>query len=132
MSTLAQGARGGAVALAGQVAQLVIQFVGAVVLARLLSPEDFGIFAMLTVFLGIGALIRDFGMPTAALQARNLSEQQASNVFWVTAALSTAVAAVLALASPLIVALYDQPRLGLIAPVMAGVLIVNGLQAQYK
>ncbi|WP_078117964.1 lipopolysaccharide biosynthesis protein [Thiosocius teredinicola] len=130
--TLSKGAKGGAVALVGQGAQLVIQFVGTVVLARLLSPDDFGIFAMLTVFLGIGQLIRDFGMPTAALQARSLSEQQASNVFWVTAALSTAVAVLLVLATPLIVALYDQPELSLIAPAMAGVLVVNGLQAQYK
>jgi len=129
---LTRGAKGGAVALAGQAAQLVIQFIGSVVLARLLSPDDFGIFAMLTVFLGIGELIRDFGMPTAALQARNLSEQQASNVFWVTAALSTTVAVLLLLATPLIVELYDQPRLGSIAPAMAGVLIINGLQAQYR
>lgn len=131
-NTLSRGAKGGAVALVGQALQLVIQFVGTVVLARLLSPEDFGIFAMLVVFLGIGELIRDFGMPTAALQARNLSDQQASNVFWVTAALSMAVALLLVLLTPLIVALYDQPRLGLIAPVMAGVLVVNGLQAQYR
>jgi PST family polysaccharide transporter len=131
-NTLVRGARGGAMALTGQAIQLVINFAGAVVLARLLSPEDFGIFAMLTVFLGIGELIRDFGMPTAALQAKNLTEQQASNVFWVTAALSTAVAALLLLATPLIVSLYDQPRLGLIAPVMAGVLVISGLQAQYK
>lgn len=131
-NTLVQGARGGAVALSGQVAQMGISFAGSVVLARLLSPEDFGIFAMLTVFLGIGELIRDFGMPTAALQAKNLSEQQASNVFWVTAVLSTAVAVLLLLATPLIVALYNQPRLGLIAPAMAGVLIINGMQAQYR
>jgi O-antigen/teichoic acid export membrane protein len=70
-NTLTRGAKGGAVALVGQAAQLIIQFVGTIVLARLLSPDDFGIFAMLTVFLGIGELIRDFGMPTAALQARS-------------------------------------------------------------
>jgi PST family polysaccharide transporter len=131
-NTLYEGAKGGAVTLAGKATELVIQFVGTVVLARLLSPDDFGVFAMLTVFMGIGVVIRDFGMPTAALQAKRLSEQQASNVFWVTAVLSMAVAALLVLITPLIVALYDQPGLSLIAPAMAGVLLVNGLQAQYK
>lgn len=130
--TLSRGAKGGAVTLAGRFGQLLIRFVGAVVLARLLSPEDFGLFAMLTFFIGIGELIRDFGMPTAALQARNLSEQQASNVFWVTAGLSTGVAGLLVMSTPLIVRLYDEPKLGLIAPVMAAVLVINGLQAQYK
>lgn len=130
--TLSRGAKGGAIALAGRLAQLVIRLAGAVVLARLLSPEDFGLFAMLTVFIGIGDMIRDFGMPTAALQARNLSEQQASNVFWVTAGLSTGVAGLLMLSTPLIVRLYDEPKLGMIAPVMALVLMINGLQAQYK
>lgn len=131
-STLSKGAKGGAIALAGQFAQLLIRFVGAIVLARLLSPEDFGLFAMLAVFIGIGEMIRDFGMPTAALQARNLSEQQASNVFWVTAGLSAAVAAVLVLATPLIVRLYDEPKLALITPVMGIVMVISGLQAQYK
>lgn len=131
-STLNKGAKGGAIALLGRFIQLFLHLVGMVVLARLLSPEDFGLFAMLTVFIGIGNLIRDFGMPTAALQARNLSEQQASNVFWVTFTLSLGVAALLALGAPLIIQLYDEPKLGLIAPVMALVMIINGLQAQYK
>jgi PST family polysaccharide transporter len=39
---------------------------------------------------------------------------------------------VLLLATPLIVELYDQPRLGSIAPMMALVLIINGIQAQYR
>lgn len=131
-STLSKGAKGGAITLVGRFAQLLIRFIGTVVLARLLSPEDFGLFAMLTFFIGIGELVRDFGMPTAALQAKSLSDQQASNVFWVTAALSAGVAVMLVFATPLITLLYNEPKLALIVPVMAVVLIINGLQAQYK
>lgn len=132
MSILQRGARGGVVALAGQGMQLVIQFAGTVILARLLSPEDFGLYAMLIVFLGVGVLIQDFGMPTAALQARELSEQQASTVFWVTIGLSVLAAVLLILCSPLIVALYDQPKVGSMVLPVAGVLILNGAQAQYN
>src|SRR5690606_1757469 len=79
----------------------------------------------------IGQLVRDFGMPTAALQARTLSGQQASNVFWVTATLSFGASALLVVFAPLIVVLYDEPRLAAIVPVMACGLVLSGLQAQY-
>lgn len=130
--SLSRGARGAGATILGQIATMGIQFLGIVILSRLLAPEDFGLIAMVAVFMGVGELLRDFGMPTAALQSRTLSNQQASNVFWVTGTLSFAVALTLALATPLIVKLYDEPRLTAIIPVLAVVLLLNGLQAQYQ
>ncbi|MBW9122397.1 lipopolysaccharide biosynthesis protein [Microbacterium trichothecenolyticum] len=129
---LNRGARGAGATILGQVATMGIQFLGTIILSRLLAPEDFGLVAMVTVFVGVGELLRDFGMPTAALQSRELSNQQASNVFWITGAMSLAVAVILTLCTPLLVALYDEPRLSSIVPVMASVLLLNGLQAQYQ
>lgn len=130
--TLVRGARGGAINLLGQFLGLGIQFVGMVVIARLLSPSDFGLIAMVAVFVGIGQLIRDFGMPTAALQARSLTDQQQSNVFWVSAALSSVVALVLVALTPLIVMMYGEGQLWTIVPALAGVLVLSGLQAQFR
>lgn len=129
---VSRGARGAGVTVAGQVATMVVQFVGAIILSRLLTPSDYGLIAMVTVFMTLGNLIRDFGMPLAALQARELSEKQATNIFWVTAGLSGTAAIVLAAATPLVVMLYDEPRLSVIIPSMAGILLVTGLQAQFQ
>lgn len=127
-----RGARGAGISVTAQFIGLVIQFIGTIALARLLSPTDFGLVAMVIVFVGVGELIRDFGMPTAALQARTLSQQQASSVFWVSSALSLGAASALALCAPLIVKLYDEPELLSITLVMSFVILINGIQAQYQ
>jgi len=111
---------------------MLIQLVGVVILSRLLSPDDFGLIAMVTVFMTFADLLRDFGMPSAALQAKELSHQQASNMFWVSVGLGAASAVVLAACTPLIVALYDEPRLALIVPAMALTILLSGPQAQLQ
>lgn len=129
---MAGGARGAGLSVAGQVAAMAIQFAGTIVLSRLLTPSDFGLIAMVAVFVAAGELIRDFGMPTAALQAKHLSDQQASNVFWTSSVLSLVVGAALALSAPLLAVLYGESRLLAVVPAMAAVLFINGLQAQYQ
>ncbi|MBO0594578.1 lipopolysaccharide biosynthesis protein [Nesterenkonia sp. E16_10] len=109
-----------------------LQLVGAIVLARLLNPDAYGLIAMVTVLMGLGALIRDFGMGTASLQERDLSNSQASNLFWVSAALSVGSALLLGLAAPIVAAMFGDDRLTGLVPVMAVVLLLTGLQTQHQ
>ncbi|MFE5407267.1 lipopolysaccharide biosynthesis protein [Microbacterium sp. NPDC056569] len=127
-----RGLHGGAAVALGQLCKIAIQLIGMVALSRILSPADFGLIAMVTVFLAFGELLRDFGMPTAALQARTLSQQQASNVFWINVALGAAAALALVVATPALVVFYSEPRVAQIAPIMAVTLLLNGIQAQLQ
>lgn len=131
-TSIASGARGAGVTMTGQLIAMGIQFVGTIVLSRLLTPSDFGLVAMAAVFIAVGGLIRDFGMPTAALGARTLSNQQASNILWVSLSLSAFAGLLLLVSTPAIAHFYGEPRLTSILPVLAGVLVVNGVQAQYQ
>ena len=115
-----------------QLGRMAVQFAGVVLLSRLLLPEDFGLVAMVAVFLSLGDLIRDFGLSSIALQAKELSHQQSSNLFWTSWALGAAAGAALLSASPLVVAAYDEPRLAQIVPVMALNLFLGGAQAQFQ
>lgn len=101
-------------------------------MARLLNPDAYGLIAMVTVLMGVGSLIRDFGMGTASLQERTLSQAQASNLFWVSAALSGGSATLLAFSAPLVALMFDDDRLIVLVPVMAIVLLVTGLQTQHQ
>lgn len=132
VSTLASGARGGALTMVGEVSKLVIQMVALIVLSRLLTPTDFGLIAMVTVFLALGELIRDFGIPSAALSAPSLSRQQASNLFWVSNLIGFGIAAALLLCAPLIIDFYSEPLLASVIPIFALVLILNGAQVQFR
>jgi PST family polysaccharide transporter len=131
-SVTEKGARGGGVVLLGSGASLVLQLVALVTLSRLLQPEDFGLVAMVAVFVTLGNLVRDFGLPLAGLQAAELSDQQASNLFWMNAAVAGVVAGVLAAITPVLVGLYGEPRLATIVPAMALVVFLGGLTAQLQ
>lgn len=128
----ARGLRGGVAVAAGACASALIQFIGLTVLSRLLSPADFGLIAMVLVFVNLGNLVRDFGLPTAALQARTLSAQEKSNFFWLNVGVAALVAVVLALATPLIVIIYSEPQLYAVIPVMAAVVFIGGVGAQIQ
>jgi O-antigen/teichoic acid export membrane protein len=77
-----------------QVTLLAMRLIVGVVLARLLTPHEFGLAGMVIVFSGLGMLFADLGFAAALVQRRTLSEHDRSTAFWTT----LAVGAVLTLA----------------------------------
>ena len=59
--------RGGVARLVAQGTGIVLRVGSVMVLARLLSPKDFGLIGMVTAFTGVLALLRDFGLSAAAI-----------------------------------------------------------------
>lgn len=126
------GTRGGGITLLGSAGAIGIQFSSVFVLSRLLNPEDFGLVAMVSIFIALAYLIKDFGLPIATLQAPTLSHQQASNMFWLNTAMALGSAVILTLSAPLVAAVFDEPRLVAIIPAMAMVIVVSGAGAQIQ
>ncbi|GAA3574364.1 lipopolysaccharide biosynthesis protein [Microlunatus spumicola] len=125
-------ARGTAFTLGAQGGRFVLQIGSLVVLARLLSPEAFGLVAMATSVLGVAELIRDFGLSSAAIQAKHLSDAERTNLFWLNVAIGTTCAIVaLALAHP-IASLYGDPRVAGVVLALAGLLVVSGVTTQFR
>ena len=54
-------------------ARIVLQLVSVAVLARLLTPHDYGLLAIVLVLVGLGEIFRDFGLTSASIQAPSLS-----------------------------------------------------------
>lgn len=131
-STANEGARGGSTVLLGSLGTALVQFVSVVVLSRLIAPEDFGLIAMVAVFVMLGNLLRDLGMPMVALQEATLSHQKASNIFWINVALASLAGILLVVATPAIIGIYNEPRLGAIVPAMAAIVVITGVGAQLQ
>lgn len=129
---LSRGVRAGGIVVAGGIASVAIQLVSLVVLSRLLSPADFGIVALLSVFVVLSNHLRDFGLPTAGLEQRALTAQQSSNLFWMNLGVAGLTAAVLALSAPLIATVMDEPRLTALVPAIAVVVLLGGAAAQLQ
>lgn len=124
--------RGSAVTLVGQLGRFGVQLVALVVLARLLDPHDFGLVAMVTAITGVAFILGDAGLSLAALQAKQLTAAQRSNLFWLNTAIGFALGVlVLALAEP-IAAIYSEPVLVPIVRAIALVFPLSGLGAQFR
>ncbi|MCF6391026.1 lipopolysaccharide biosynthesis protein [Mycobacterium sp. MBM] len=125
-------ARGASVTAVGMVIRILAQAVGLVVLARILSPTDFGLVAMVVAVVSVGDILRDFGLSYAAVQAPTFSLKQRSNLFWLNTVFGAAMgAAVFGLAWP-IADLYNDQRLVAITQVLAITFLVNGIGSQYR
>src|SRR6267154_892728 len=75
--------RGGLARLGAQGANFVLRLASLMVLARLLGPNDFGLVGMVTAFTGVLGLFRDFGLSSAAIQHAEVTNDQASTLFWI-------------------------------------------------
>lgn len=107
----------------------VVQMVVQVVMARLLAPEQFGMLAIMLVFVNLGNVIVQSGLNTALIQAPDATEDDCSTVFWFSLAVSLALYAAVFLAAPGIAAFYAMP--GLVWPLraLALLLVVNAYNA---
>ena len=79
---LAQAARGHRRVLLAQALKLGCKLVSVLLLARLVTPVDHGLFAMASSVVLLLTLFRDAGLGVAAVQARELNEAQLTTLFW--------------------------------------------------
>lgn len=127
-----QAARGALVTVSAQLIKIGLQVGGVVVLARILTPSDYGLIAMVATVVGFAEIFRELGLSAAAIQAEHLSRAQRDNLFWVNTAAGAVLAGAMALSAPLIAAWYGRPELVDLARVMSLVFLLNGMTTQYR
>lgn len=125
-------ARGTAVTLLAQGLRTLMQAVSLVVMARLLVPEDFGLLAMVMAVIGVADIIRDFGLSLATMRSPTLTVDQRTNLFWANLTLGLACTGLAVALTPLIVGIYDEPRLTPIVLVMSVLFTLSGFTTQFR
>jgi PST family polysaccharide transporter len=106
-----RSARGGAVTMAAQVFKFGFSTAATIVLARLLTPEDYGLIGMVAILLNFVGMFQYLGLSTATVKWSELNHQQVSTLFWVNMALSVAIMLVTIASGPLLARFYNEPRL---------------------
>lgn len=112
--------------------RIILQMVSVVVLARLLNPTDYGFFALALAVVALGEVFRDFGLSTAAVQAKTLSHGQQSNLVWINVALGCILAGLCVVLAPLLTAATGHSEASELVRVMAVSFVINGALAQYR
>lgn len=132
-STIAsRTARGGAVTMVSHGLKFALSIGATAILARLLSPHDYGLIGMVAVFTGFVAMFKDAGLSLATVQRPEISYEQISTLFWVNVTLSAAITGLMMLLAPLIGRFYSEPRLVMITVVTSLGFIFGGLAVQHE
>ena len=106
---------------------MAISFVSNIVLARLLTPDDYGVIGMLAIFIAISNTFIDGGFGSALIQKKEPTKEDYSTIFWWNMFLSIVLYALLYVCAPLIAGFYKLPMLSDVLRVQGVVLIINAL-----
>jgi PST family polysaccharide transporter len=124
--------RGGGVMLLHQFSRLFLQIGSTIVLARMLTPEDYGLVGMVKATTGFIDLFRNLGLNTATVQQDEIDHSQVSTIFWINLAVSVLVAGLTIALAPLVAWFYQESRLISITLVLASVFIFSGFGLQHQ
>jgi PST family polysaccharide transporter len=102
------------------------------ILARILTPADFGLIAMVMAIIGFIAIFKDLGLSMATIQRADVSHAQVSTLFWINVAVSVLIMFFIAAIAPLLSWYYNEPRVVEITLVLAGTIIFSGLIVQHQ
>lgn len=104
-----------------------ITFLVGIILARLLSPEEYGLLGILMIFIIISETIVNSGLSSALIRKKAVSEQDFSTVFVTNLVLSFFMYGVLFVCAPLISLFFQKPELTILLRVMGSIVIINAL-----
>lgn len=102
-----------------------IVFLVGIVLANLLSPTEFGIIGLITVFVNLSTTIIDGGFVTALIRKTDADDNDYNTVLYSNLGISVVLMALLIASSSALANLFDQPQLSSLMPVMSIVLLIN-------
>jgi teichuronic acid exporter len=108
-----------------RIGQNGIQFIIAVVLARLLAPAEFGLIAMLAIFMVVAQSFIDSGFGSALIQQRNVSHIDECSIFYFNIVVSIIAAGILCIIAPWIASFYNSPLLVLLTRALSLNLVIN-------
>lgn len=124
--------RSGMVNMGAQVISIGLQLASTVVLARMLTPDAYGLLGMVMAVIAFAGLFRDLGLSTATIQRKNLNAAQVSMLFWLNVVIGFGLTITLALSSPLVVWFYDRPELKWMTVVLGVNILISSLGAQHS
>ena len=132
MSEGSKAARGVMWSAVERISTIGIQFVLNIIIARILSPSDYGVIGMLAIFLSISQCLIDSGFSSALIQRKDRTERDYGTVFLFNLGVSVFLYIVLYFAAPLIAKFYNLAILEKVLRVVGLILIISALSNVQK
>ena len=131
-SLASRSLKGGTLAFASQGLSFVLRMGTTVVMARLLTPADFGLIAMVTAVTGFVALFKDLGLSMATVQREEITHEQVSALFWINLMVGTLTCLVTMGLAPVIAWFYDKHELLNVTLCLSVNFVLVGLGVQHQ
>ncbi len=132
MTTQTAMPRGARNLVFAQISKALVMLLGIVALSRILEPEQFGIVAVPIAIIGVGELLRDLGLSTAATTTPELSASLRDLLFWLNLGIALIMVLGILALSPILANVFDSTALGQVLPWLSLVFLLNGAGAQYR
>lgn len=126
-----RAARGGVITAIAQIVKGLSDATGTLLLARMLSPADFGLVDMIVSITGIIDLLKDFGLSTATIQRARIEHEQVSALFWINVAMGLVLTLATLIAAPFIAFTYQRPELLTLTFALALSTLLGSLSVQH-
>ncbi|MFD2998842.1 MOP flippase family protein [Pontibacter toksunensis] len=110
---------------------VIIQLIQTAILARILSPEDYGLMALANIAMGFISIFLDMGISYAIISKPHITHQQLSSLYWLNIITGILLFVILSSASPLVAAFYDEQELTPIIIITSITFISSGFSIQY-
>jgi len=124
--------RGSLALMVSQGTTVGLSMISTIVLARLLTPTDFGIVGMVTVFINFLFIFKDIGLSHATIQKDEITSPQISTLFWINGLISLFLGLVILASSSLIARFYKQPELMAVTAALSITFVVEGFTIQHN
>ena len=109
-----------------------LQFITFAILARLLSPSDFGLLGMIMVVIGFAQAFSDMGISNAIIHRQDATREQLSSLYWLNIISGIVVFFVLCASTPLVVGFYREPRLSYLLYLTALIFLITPFGQQFQ
>lgn len=124
--------RGGSLTVGGQAAKFALRLGSLAILARLLTPEDYGLMAMTIVVSGLMGVMRDGGLIHATVQKESINHEEISLLFWINVGIGLTVSVALVAVAPLVSLIFHEPRLTALLSLLSITFLLGGCDVQHK
>ncbi|MBK1832282.1 lipopolysaccharide biosynthesis protein [Verrucomicrobiaceae bacterium R5-34] len=122
--------RGGFIIFASQLINVFVQIASIIVLARLLTPEDYGLIGMVIAVTAFAQLFKDLGLSSAVIQTKSITEEQKNSLYWVNVSLGVLVTIIVFISAPLVAGFYGVNELKHITQILSLQFLLGGCGSQ--
>lgn len=104
-----------------------VAFIIGIILARLLTPHDYGVVGLMSIFLMLSNVFIDSGFGNAIIRKENIQDQDLSTAFIFNTGVGVSIYLVLVISSPYIALYFDEPILGVLVKIAGFNVVLNSI-----